>query len=237
MRKFYALGIALLTVFAVGGTMASGAFAETTTVWLVSGELAATKVTVIMEGTLLLVLLSTLIGELAHFVCNGYFVGTVGPDAEDGITRNVNLALEEISGTLGQLGLDCEVLPTPLICTKDEPTEPLFLATFWPDNLPWGTLIVLMTAGEEEFLDLVGLVNGNEKEPGFEFECTASNGTTNTGLCEGQVSSVMLNLLEDVQAIFLPQIESCTEAGITVEIEGEDVILTESGLSLAVSEG
>ena len=238
MRKFYVLGLALLAVFAVGTMMVSSASAETTTVWLVSGALTAVQVGADMEGTLLLSLLSSLLGELAHIQCSGIFDGFVGPDAEDEVTKILNLAGEEISGTLGQLGWDCEVLPTPLICTKDQAGEPLFLATLWPDNLPWSTLIVLMATGEEEFLDLIGLVNGNNKEPGFDFECENSNGTITTGLCEGKVSGVLRNNVgaSDVDVLFLPQIESCTEPGITIEIEGEDLLLTESGLSLAVSE-
>src|SRR6202035_1003937 len=134
-----------------------------------------------------------------------------------------NLANEEISGTLGQLGIDCEVLPTPLICSKEQAGEFLFLATLWPDNLPWGTLIVLMAAGEEEFLDLIGLVNGNNKEPGFDFECENSNHTVTAGLCEGQLSAVLLNNITDgdVDGLFLSQMQSCSEPGITAEIEGE----------------
>src|SRR6202035_2432434 len=129
---------------------------------------------------------------------------------EDEITKILNLAAEEISPTLGtgNLGIDCEVLATPLICTLEQTSGPLFLATLWPDNLPWSTLIVLMAAGEEEFLDLIGLVNGSTKEPGFDFECENSNNTTTAGLCEGQLSAVLLNNVgaSDVDVLFLPQI-------------------------------
>ena len=158
MKKIYVLGVALLALFVFGSVLASGASAET--VWLVSTVLTALKEPVtIEEGSLKVDVLNNLLGLIVEFECSGEFTGTVGPDAEDEITKVLSLTLVEI-GALGALGtgLDCTVIGAAVICTNAAK-----LVEIWPDNLPWPTLIELMAAGEEEFLDLVGGVN---KEPG-----------------------------------------------------------------------
>jgi len=128
--------------------------------------------------------------------------------------------------------LDCTVLSAPVICTNAAK-----LVELWPDNLPWGTLIELMAAGAEELLDLIGLVNGNNNEPGFDFECENSGGTFTEGLCEGQLTAVLTNLATDVLGQFLEQDQTCTEAGTVAHVTGEGLIVLASGLSLQVSEG
>ena len=228
MRKFYVLALALLAVFAVGAVAASGAFAEETAIWLVSGLLTAEKVPVDIEGLLTIDVLSSLLGLLFEVHCIGSFDGTVGPDAEDEIILVLDSLGNDI-GALGALGtgLDCEVVSAPVFCGNT-----LKLAELWPDNLPWATLLELLN---NAFVVLVGLVNGNIKEPGFDFECENSGGSFTEGLCEGPLVADIENLTEDVQAVFLEQSQSCTESGVTADVTGEGLILTESGLTLAVS--
>jgi hypothetical protein len=232
MRKIYILGVALFALFAFGGVLASGASAET--VWLVSNALTALKEpAVVEEGLLKINVLNSLLGLVVEYECSGEFDGTIGPDGEDEITKVLDLNLKEI-GALGALGtgLDCTVLSAPVICTNAAK-----LLELWPDNLPWGTLIELMAVGEEEFLDVIGLVNGNEKELGFDFECENSGGTFTEGLCEGQLTAVLTNLASDVLGVFLEQDRGCTEAGTVEHWTGEGLIVLASGLSLQVSEG
>jgi len=225
MKKINILGIALLALFAFGA-MATGASAET--VWLVSGALTAVKEPVVIEeGVLKVDVLNSLLGLIVEFECSGEFDGTVGPDAQDEITKILDLNLKDI-GALGALGtgLDCSVIGSPLICTNAAK-----LVELWPDNLPWPSLVVLVG---EETDDKDGEAN---KEPGFDLECENSNGTFTEALCEGALLADLLNLTNDVQAVFLEQDQSCTEAGETAHITGEGLIVVASGLTLAVSEG
>src|SRR6202035_854631 len=106
------------------------------------------------------------------------FGGTVGPEAEDEITLILNLEGTEIGG-LGALvtGLGCTVLSSPVFCGNAAK-----LGELWPENLPWGTLFELVGGISA---DLIGLVNGNNKEFGLDFECETSGGTFIEVLCEG----------------------------------------------------
>jgi len=229
MKKVYILGVALFALFAFGGALASGASAET--VWLVSNTLTAVREPgVIEEGLLKVDVLNSLLGLVVEFECSGEFDGTHGPDAEHEITKVLDLNLKDI-GALGALGtgLDCTVLSAPAICTGVAK-----LLELWPDNLPWGTLIELVGT---ESIDRIGLVNGNEKEPGFDFECENSGGTFTEGLCESQMRATLTNLATDVLVVFPEQDQACSEAGTTVHMTGEGLLVLTSGLSLQVSEG
>jgi hypothetical protein len=230
MRKSYVTGLTLLVGFVFGATMVSTASAEL--VWLVGNARAAEKVPAVMEGTVKVDILNALLGLVLEYECSVEFDGTVGPGAEDEITKVLDLVLKDIPSlsTLGT-GLDCTVIGTSIICTNAAK-----LVEIWPDNLPWPTLLEAMAAGEEEFLDIIGLVNGNEKDPGLDFECENSNGSFTEGLCEGQLTLVLLNTVEnDVLGLLLEQDQQCTEAGTTLHLTGEFLIFTTSGLPLAVS--
>src|ERR1700726_3142518 len=226
MKKIYILGIAL---FAFGGAMAPGASAET--VWLVSNALTAAKEPAANEeGVSKVDILNSLLGLVVEFECSGEVNGVVGPDAEGEITKVLSLTLVEI-GALGALGtgVDCTVLSAPVLCTNAAK-----LAELWPDNLPWGTLLELVGT---EVLDVNGLVNGNEKEPGFDFECENSNGSFTEGLCEGQLKATLTNLATDVLGVVPEQNQGCTESGTEAHQTGEALIVLASGLTLQVSEG
>jgi hypothetical protein len=229
MKKIYILGIALLALFVFGGVLASGASAET--VWLVNNALTAAKEpAAIEEGLLKVDVLNNLLGLMLEFECSGEFNGTIGPDAEGEITKVLSLTLVEIGalGTLGT-GVDCAIISAPIICTNA-----VKLLELWPDNGPWGTLIELVGT---EIIDRIGLVNGNEKEPGFDFECENSNGTFIEGLCEARRTAVLTNLATDVLGVYLEQDQECTEAGTVAHVTGEGLFVLASGLSLQVSEG
>jgi len=237
MRKIYILGVALFALFAFGGVLASGASAET--VWLVSNALTALKEpATIEEGVLKIDVLNNLLGLVVEFECSGEFTGTVGPDAEDEITKVLDLNLKDIPelavGGLGT-GVDCTVLSAPVICSNAAK-----LVELWPDNLPWETKLELVGT---EVLDVIGLVLVNEnpaKDPGFDFECENSGGTFTEGLCESQLTAVLTNLATDVLGVFTPeQNQPCTEAGTTAHVltSSEGLIVLASGLSLQVSEG
>jgi hypothetical protein len=236
MRKLFVLGLAVLSVSVFGAVTASGASAET--VWLVGGALTGVQVPADIEGLLTIDILSIL-GLVLEIHCVGIFDGWVGPDAEDEITKVLKLVggLSVEVGALGAegTGVDCEVLfDLASVCNNAAK-----LIELWPDNLPWGTLIELMAAGEEEFLDLQGLVNGNTKEPGFDSMCLNSGGTATNVLCEGAISAVLKNEAGGfVLGTYLEaqNEQPCTD-GNTAMVSGEGEILTTNGTTLAVSEG
>jgi hypothetical protein len=226
----------VLALCALGAT---GWVASAETIWLVSNAFSNLKEPVLIkEGLLKVEVLYSPVGLLLEFECSDEFTGSVGPGAAGEITKILDVSLKDV-GTLREsgAGADCTVIGIPIICTSTTK-----LVEFWPRNLPWRTLLKSMTPGEEEqlgeekVLDIIGLVNGNEKEPGFDFECENSDGTFTEGLCEGRLSTVLTSQAADVLDLFLQQDQSsCFEPGTTAYVTGEGLIVPTSGLSLQVS--
>lgn len=179
MRKFYAIGAALLAVFAVGVLTAASASAAVSFLlaeWLAGGSPVTTSLASDTEGELLLE--ETIIGVKIDALCSGIFVGTVGNDGEDTITELLNLGKELI---------DLTPLTEPgLICTNTTNCpEPLA----WADNLPWSTLLELMVDGTEEFfVDL--LTNSGAGNPGYHVVCMGVSGLEDLCTSEPGISKI-----------------------------------------------
>jgi hypothetical protein len=138
-------------------------FAESTLLaeWLANGSVIAVALSTETTSEFLLEDQATLTGKAA-ILCKGIFVGTVGPNGEDSVTKLLNLAKEEVAalGGLALLGTgagsDCVTVSG---CAEGTAASPIEV---WPKNLPWSTLLFLMEIGA--FADLV-------KSMAFELLC------------------------------------------------------------------
>jgi hypothetical protein len=101
--------------------------------------------------------------------CNGKLIGTVGPNAEDEVTE-----VTDLNGN--KPPLNCKV-------TELGPCSGNLLALVTPENLPWKTELLEPAPGEivDHFKD------GGKGKPAFSVECTLSDMSKATELCEGTV--------------------------------------------------
>jgi len=227
MRKFYAIGAALLAVFAVGVLTAASASAAVSFLlaeWLAGGSPVTTTLASDTEGELLLE--ETILGVKIDALCSGIFDGTVGNDGEDMITELLNLPKELVDAT--------ELVEPGLACTNTTNCpEPLA----WADNLPWNTLLELMVDGTEEFfVDL--LLSGGKGNPGYHVVCMGTSGLEDLCSAETNISKYTntaegLNgefsvVFDELAEVKLP---NCTLAGMEKGVvEGLGItLLTETG--------
>jgi hypothetical protein len=228
MRKFH-VALALFGVLAFSAFAAVSASAETTLLaeWLFNGAAVTALLPVETEGT---IFLSTLVLGIkaVELECAGIFDGSVGPNGEDEITKVLNLAKEEISGTaLVGLAVDCTVIvgSGTAKCLAGE------LLELWPLNLPWLTELFLMESGA--FLDRI--FAGPNGAPGYEAFCPVSGGE-NT--CTGATSSTITSGATDVIGVFDATSEkaNCTLGGEGAGDQEKGEGLTfETGGTLSVS--
>src|ERR1700722_5840458 len=181
MKKLQAVFLALLMVSALAAVFAGSASAEITLLaeWLVSGasipagteEVSETSGGIELEDT----------AAASGVLCTGILDGTVSANGLDLITKILNLAKEEISGTvltgLALLG------PTP-DCVSAKGCSATAAIEVWPVGLPWHTLLYLMADGT--ILDRVAKENGSNF--GYELTCTVL-GLKITDTCEAKGSS------------------------------------------------
>jgi hypothetical protein len=245
MKRIHVVGLALCAVFAYGALAATSAFAAE---WLVGGLAFAGELATNTEGTLTLLVLSGAT-DINTVACSGLFEGDVGNAAG----KEINLVLDLFSlGTtqvlveeLTVLGVEgkslaCEALENPVgaACEVGLETvlwvEELQLPVNGNTELTWESLLELMVAGAEEFLDHFHHV-------AFELLCLTSTGLATEVLCEGLTSAVVTNLAGGVDITFNSASESlgCFEGTTEVfqtDLEGElSSVLTGGGV-LSASE-
>lgn len=224
MRKFYTLGLALLSVFAFGAIAASAAFAEHE--WLFNGGPVTSELTVLSEteevgGLLLEDMKGGLFGEGIDVLCSGLDEGTVGPGGKDLVTKIFDLE--------GRESPPNEIICESMSASCGAPVEVL------PVNLPWSTELFLNGLGE--FRDLVGPGNGGE--PGWSVTCHTSIGPV-TDTCTGHTNVAVSNTTEgDVLITFdsgkPEETATCTRGGEKQGlVEGAILIFHDEG-SLSVS--
>jgi hypothetical protein len=192
MKKLQTVGLALVVVCAFGAILATSAFA---TEWLSKGAAIAAALPADTLG--ILVLTDTVIDEQAE--CSVLFEGTVGPGAAGTITKALDLMGNENA-------LDCFVTALHgAACAQGE------LATITLLNLPWNTLVVLVTGPPEEFRDEI-TTSSIEKslQPGYEILC---KNTVET--CTSDTSVKLVNLMEGVESAFdaKSELSECTAGG------------------------
>jgi len=195
MKKFYALGLALVAVFAMSSVVASAASALVSQ-WLWEGVLIPSPLPVESVGEILITNMST----GTEILCSGIFVGTVGPDAADEITDVTNLSLvkETTTNLAGQT-------VTAVSCTFEKGGLCLNSAgeLVWviPVHLPWKTEILL-----DEGLYIDSFTAGTGGLPGWEVSCNTFLGLE-TDTCEGKPGADLENNVaeKDVNATFLEE--------------------------------
>ncbi|HEX5309666.1 MAG TPA: hypothetical protein VFW38_11365 [Solirubrobacteraceae bacterium] len=212
MRKLQIVGLTLVAVFAMGALYASSAFAAESR-WLVDGAIptAAHQVDSESSGPISLTdAKGGIFGEEVQVLCEGTDLGTVGPGPAD--------TLESI---------------TVVKCVTDKGIcgEP----NAEPINLPWTTSIELIGA---VFYDDITTTVGN-KNVGYRVICNKAVEDT----CELALGRALLeNSGNNVNAVFnsadanQPK-GTCTRGGAGAGlVDGIDIILSETGLTIAVSE-
>jgi len=233
MRKFYLLGLSLFAMLAFGAFAASQALAET--VWLVGGARPTEEVLVLSEGELLL--LDTVLGLPVDILCSGLNEGIVGGHIELGVLQ-LGAQWDEITRITDLLGNE-----PPILCEYME-RGPCEASTetvdVHPFGLPWLTELLLPTPTGPALDHIFG---ANGLSAGWVVLDCLVLGFANEDKCtsEGKSADIDNNATAgDVVALFSLTITEgalCTatneESG---EVEGEILIFTESGASLAVSE-
>jgi len=239
MKKFYALGLALVAVFAMSSVVASAASALVSQ-WLWEGVLIPAPLPVESIGEILISNDST----GTEILCSGAFVGTVGPDAADEITKVTNLSLVEETATnlAGQTvrAVSCTFEKAGLcLASVGE------LVSVIPVNLPWKTEILL-----DENLYIDDFTTGTGGLPGWEVSCNTFLGVQ-TDKCEGKPGADLENNVaeKDVNATFLEEEGpvfltnppgECTHGGagvgLIVSENGPGLVFHLEGGTLSVSE-
>jgi len=233
MRKCHILGVSLFAML-VFGAFASQALAET--VWLVGGARPTEEVLVLNEGELLL--LDTVLGLTIDIDCSGLSEGVVGGMLDSTGVLMLGANLDEITRITDLNGNE-----PPILCEYLErgPCEASTLtADVDPFGLPWLTELLLPSPTGANLDDIFG---ANGLGAGWIVLDCLILGIANENKCtaEGHSADIDNNATAgDVVALFSPGITGkalCTATNEeTGEVEGEILIFTESGASLAVSE-
>jgi hypothetical protein len=218
MRKVQVLCAAFLAALAASAISAASAPAAQ---WLVNGAKITTAQHSVTEGKWLLLALAFGGFVKTHVTCNGVLLGTVGPAAADTVTKVYGLKGET------ETTIDCTVLSTELgACSGST------LALVKAEHLPWAS--TLSEPKANEIIDK--FESSGAGLPAFSVECTLSNGTKFTELCEGEVlTDALKNNIGGVGGKELNQLSSkCNTAGNVGHTEGEGEAKTLSG-TLSVS--
>jgi len=233
MRKFYLLGLSLFAMLAFGAFAASQALAET--VWLVGGARPTEEVLVLSEGELLLE--DTVLGLKVDVDCSGLNEGIVGGHIELGVLQ-LGAQWDEVTRITDLNGNE-----PPILCEYLErgPCEASTLtADVDPFGLPWLTELLLPSPTGANLDDIFG---ANGLGAGWIVLDCLVLGIANEDKCtaEGHSADIDNNATAgDVVALFNDEITGlalCTATNAeTGVVEGEILIFTESGSSLAVSE-
>lgn len=192
MKKFYAIGLALLSALAFSAFATASAFAEEP-VWLVKGVAVTSSVETESSGELTLIhLAGGFLEPEAVIKCSGVFDGTVGSKGADTVTKLLTLGGAEV--TLSSL-LECTNVKN---CAS-----PLVAA----EHLPWTTQLSLMTNGK--ILDK--FTAGTGGLPAYFIECMSIKITTE---CEGTTSSTVALVGSSLEGTFVAkEIEEEGEEG------------------------
>jgi hypothetical protein len=223
MSKVRILGVAFFAVLALG--VIAAASASATNEWLVGGKLVGLteKVSVVVEGTWLLLGLSFFGSVKTHVLCNGKLFGTVnGLNTSNRGTDTVT-SIEDLRGHKGTV--ECEVLSGGGCVT----TKPASVTAL---NLPYET--ELLTGPKDMFKSTTA-----GKEPGFKVECTLSNGSSTSEECEGVVETGVLTN-ETIGGTVVGEIpetgsKSCKGFGNEAHVKGTGVIKTLNASAIAIS--
>jgi hypothetical protein len=235
MRRIYLVGLALFAVLAYGALAVTSAFADETALFLNNGTeiLAGEEIAVDGAGELTL---TTLVGgaNAASVDCSGVLHGTLLTGGLDLINEllsltDVAIPLTALTGT----GLSCEVL-TSLLGSCGTVGE---LAQVWAINLPWLTVVLLMTTVP---VFLIDIVNSGAGAPGYYVLCPGAGAKTNT--CTGKTSFEVENetgglFNEFGEGAIASEKASCTEGGVGAgDISGHGLTESTAGLTITVSE-
>jgi hypothetical protein len=216
MKKIQLIGLALFAVFAFSAFAASSAFALEST-WLVDGETLTVAHNVDSESTAAGFSLADakggIFGEEVEVLCTGTDLGTVAPGKAD--------TLSSITVT------GCTVMKG--ICGTPVTVEPI--------NLPWNTSVVLIGS---KFYDDTTTTVGNKKV-GYKVVCNGFiEDTCEAALAQPELANGAGGVVEAIfkSADANQPKANCSRGGAgTGLVNGTDLILSEEGLTLAVSEG
>jgi len=229
MKKFYAIAVSLFAVFAFCAVAAGSASAEE---FLANGKAITEELASEGSGELTLTVLATATTIGAAILCSGIFDGTVGPGRFDLITKLLNLAKEEISGTaLSGLALNCTVTVSLLSLCSTVGS----LAEVWAVNLPWLTELLLMTGTPEWLIDILNGGNGN---PGWYVLCANGKHQQCTGATSSSAANETGGLLEEFNSAAPIESEKieCEEGGPGAgDFEGSGLEVLTNGETLSVS--
>jgi hypothetical protein len=237
MKTYRTVMLALFAVFAFSAVLAASASAEEVTLlaeWLINGAAVTTLTSVSSTGALELTDNKTA-GGAATVLCEGTLDGSVGPNGEDEITEVLNLASEKV-GT--------ELIGVALLCTRVSLCEAGTDIELWPDNLPWLTLLNLMTTAPEFLVHLFkDSEDSNTAQPGWELKCLVL-GIPLEDLCLGLTSFAVENITGSVLSLFDPAAPissekgDCTQGGVASgEVKGEGLIVPLTGTLTVSSTG
>jgi hypothetical protein len=221
MRKFYGSALALLSVFAVGGYVASAAFAESELLANGNVILASENLLIEVKGELLLE--DTGAPGKPDILCTGTFdllheTGTLA-FINDVLDSNGELLAASLSNLAGvsTAGDDIECADMSGTCSG----VVLVVAL----NLPWHLELELL-AGDAEEPYMLDFLEEAGKQPEYAIDCNSLLGLVEDQ-CDGLVYAFLLDLgAGDVTVGFLPTPEAGCKlggAGSSV-LEGESLL-------------
>jgi hypothetical protein len=181
MRKFYLLGMTLMSVFSFAMITAGSASALVTLLadWLVGGVEVTGELLVEVDGE---VSLQDLGAPLAPVIlCSGLLDGFLQENGNDLITEvlnlsNVGISLTALSGTALSCTTVSGICPEPLV---------------WAIHLPWLTLLellVIVAGSNEPFVILISADGAGS--PGWYVECMGLSGSEDECTAEQGIALV-----------------------------------------------
>ena len=232
MKKIHLIGLSLFAVFAFSAVAVVSSASALESVWLVNGLRPAEGVSVDSEGELLL----EDVKEEVDLLCSGLNEGLVGGDASgNNPTWDEVTSITDLEGKkpiLCKFGKNANGTERRGACEPEASSSPEAA----PDGLPW--LTELLLSGEKFLDDILGKTG---EEAGWNALCLVLGININDLCAINTASADIDNETGGVIALFSPEIgglANCTRGGVGQgAVEGEVLILTLSGLSLAVSEG
>lgn len=235
MRKIQLVALAFGAVCVLSALVSTSAFALTFALanWLEAGVPITVNKATETEGELLFQNLES----GATFLCSGIFIGTVGANGADEVTKILNLALEEV------VELHEEGATKGILCSSDGSICETG-SEIWGLNLPYKSELMLDTE-DSLFYDLI-LLNAAGHGPGYFILCLFL-GASIDQLCEITLDEAYQNVSNaatDVEALGAIEPEAVcnpelpeVEQGL-IENNSEHIALIKlvSGATLAASE-